>query len=74
MNGTFQLIHRAKREGLSRNQPHSPTAAGTIPGAREATAHPVRVSYPDAPVHTGAIYRDLMQKFDRVNTRHLRTP
>ena len=68
MNGTFQLIKRARKAGCSIKPPQVFEASG---GVREIPAIPARFPDAEAPVHSGAIYRDLMQKFDRVNTRHL---
>jgi hypothetical protein len=73
MNGTFQLIRRAKREGMSIKPPRTFEAAGGIQHVRETPSTSARFPDAEPPVHT-AIYRDLMQKFDRVNTRHLKTP
>ena len=74
MNGTFQLIRRARKEGCSLKPPQVFEASGGLSAVREAPLAPARYPETEAPVHTGAIYRDLMQKFDRVSTRHLKTP
>ncbi len=72
MNGTFQLIRRARREGISLRPPQTCEASGGIAPVRMAQTDLARTPGLDEPIRTGSIYRELMQKYDSVNTRHLR--
>jgi hypothetical protein len=71
MNGTFQLIRRARREGISLKLPQTFEASGSTACVREAPEIPAQSPGNEEPLHTGSIYRELMKKYDRVNTRHL---
>ena len=78
MNGTFQLIRRARSEGLSLRPPQMCEADGRVACVRPAEADPAwspgpaRSPVPEEPLHTGSIYRELMQKYDRITPRHLK--
>jgi hypothetical protein len=72
MNGTFQLIRRARSEGCSLRPPQTCEANGGITCVRAALPDPARIPGIEEPLHTGSIYRELMQKYDRFNTRHLK--
>lgn len=72
MNGTFQLIRRARSEGLRLRPPQSCEVAGTIACVRGAPPGPAGISEIEEPFHTGSIYRELMQKYDRITPRHLK--
>lgn len=72
MNGTFQLIRRARREGLSVKPPQAYELSGGVACVRPAPPGPAPAIDAGEPIHTGSIYRELMQKYDRVNPRHLK--
>jgi hypothetical protein len=72
MNGTFQLIRRARREGVSLRPPQVFGACDGVSAVGEAASDPGRTPWAEAPIHTGAIYRELMQKYDRITPRHLK--
>lgn len=72
MNGTFQLIRRARSEGCSLRPPQTCEAGGCVASVRPAPAELARIPGIDEPLHTGSIYRELMQKYDQVRTRHLK--
>lgn len=71
MNGTFQLIRRARREGISLRPPQTCETSGVVAPVRAAQADPARIDGLDEPLRTGSIYRELMQKYDSVRSRHL---
>ena len=72
MNGTFQLIRRARSEGISMRPPQTCEFDGHVASVRTATPIPARIPGLEEPLHTGSIYRDLMEKHDRINPRHLK--
>jgi len=72
MNGTFQLIRRARNEGCSLRPPQTCEVGGSVARVRPAPQDPAGIPGIDEPLHTGSIYRELMQKYDRINTRHLK--
>lgn len=73
MNGTFQLIRRARREAAAAKLAPTVTASAGLTHVRTAAAGQVSTGRPaDEGVHTGSIYRELMQKHDRMGTRHLK--
>ena len=72
MNGTFQLIRRARSEGISLRPPQTCEADGHVACVRPAAPNPAWNPEPEEPLHTGSIYRDLMAKHDRINPRHLK--
>jgi hypothetical protein len=72
MNGTFQLIRRARSEGCSLRPPQTCEAGGIVACVRPAPPDPARTPEIEEPLHTGSIYRELMQKYDRYNSRHLK--
>jgi hypothetical protein len=73
MNQTFQLIRRARADGCAL-RPAQPVTASAGPAHVRSVA-PDQIALDkllDEPVHTGSIYRGLMQKHDRMTTRHLK--
>lgn len=72
MNGTFQLIRRARNEGISLRPPQTCEAGGHIASVRAAPHNSARDPGIEEPLHTGSIYRGLMEKHDRANPRHLK--
>ena len=72
MNGTFQLIRRARNEGISLRPPQTCEADGHVASVRAAPPNPAQALGIEEPLHTGSIYRDLMAKHDRINPRHLK--
>ncbi len=72
MNGTFQLIRRARSEGLTLRPTQTCELNGYVACVRQAPPEPARIPGIDEPLHTGSIYRALMQKYDRVSPRHLK--
>jgi hypothetical protein len=70
MNGTFQLIRRARNEGISLRPPQTCEADGYVTSVRAAPPNPAPIQGIEEPLHTGSIYRELMQKHDRINPRH----
>ena len=72
MNGTFQLICRARREGVSLKPPQVFGVSGGIASVGGAPPGADRSFETEEPLHTGSIYRELMQKYDRITPRHLK--
>jgi hypothetical protein len=72
MNGTFQLIRRARNEGCTLRPPQTCEADGSVACVHPAALSLAQIPGLDEPLHTGSIYRELMQKHDRINTRHLK--
>jgi hypothetical protein len=72
MNGTFQLIRRARNEGCSLRPAQTCEANGSVACVRPAPPAPAQIPGLDEPLHTGSIYRELMQKHDQIHTRHLK--
>jgi hypothetical protein len=72
MNGTFQLLRRARNEGISLRPPQTCEVGGYVTNVRPAPLSPAQIPAIEEPLHTGSIYRDLMEKHDRINPRHLK--
>jgi hypothetical protein len=73
MNGTFQLIQRARREAAAARYAPMVTASPGLTHVRTAAPDQIALTRSaEEPIHTGSIYRGLMQKHDRMGTRHLR--
>ncbi len=72
MNGTFQLIRRARSDGISLRPPQTCEVGGRVACVRAAPPNSAQIPGIEEPVHTGSIYRELMEKHDRLNPRHLK--
>ena len=62
---------RAKR-GLAAAPAADLRGDGRVTCVRPPQPDPARAPIAEEPLHTGSIYRELMQKYDRFNSRHLK--
>lgn len=71
MTTPSELFHRAGARRAHANPQAAPAQPAPQPAApAEAAPRPPRVIVPQ-PIHANSVYRQLMERHDRMHTRHL---